>query len=155
MEPFPISAPAFSCASRVVAAGNALEWLRPGWALFVVNPGVRIAMTILMLVVILGLHVVPLIGMLAANLLTPLLCAGLLQACRKLSNGETAEINDLFVGFKRNTGDLVMLGVLYLSLIHILKASATGNRVPARKVLLRPSMACRTVFFSSPAGRAW
>ena len=142
MEPFPISAPAFSGASRVVAAGNAFEWLRQGWALFVVNPGVWIAMTILMLVVILGLHVVPLIGMLAANLLTPLLCAGLLQACRKLSNGETAEINDLFVGFKRNTGDLVMLGVLYMVgmlLIFVMVAVLGGGSIAGGLMMGQPA----------------
>ncbi len=114
MEHFPIPAPAFNGGSRVVSAGNAFEWLKQGWALFVANPGIWIAMTIVLLVVILGLHIVPLIGTLAANLLTPLLGAGMLRAGQKAANGETPDVADLFIGFKQNTGNLVMLGVLYM-----------------------------------------
>jgi len=115
MEPFPISAPAFDGDSRTVAAGNAFEWLKQGWAMFVVNPGVWIAMMVILIVIFLGLAIVPLIGQLAANLLTPVLGAGMLVACQKIANGETIEIPDLFAGFKRNTGNLAMLGVLYMA----------------------------------------
>ena len=114
-ESFPLPAPAFDGASRTVAAGNAFDWLRQGWGIFVVNPGVWIAQTIVLLVVLLGLNVVPLVGTLAAHLLTPLLLAGLLVSCRKASNGQSPEIGDLFAGFSHNTGNLVMLGVLYMA----------------------------------------
>ena len=114
MEPFPIPAPAFNGNSRVVAAGNAFEWLKQGWALFVANPGLWIAMTIVLLVLLLGMNIVPLIGTLAAHLLTPLLGAGMLLACQKISNGEPLEIADLFIGFKQNTTNLLMLGALYM-----------------------------------------
>jgi len=114
MEPFPIPAPAFNGNCRTVPPGNAFEWLKQGWAIFVVNPGVWIAMTIIVFVIFLGLMIVPLVGHLAANLLTPVLSAGLLVACRKVSDGETLEIPDLFSGFQRNSGNLVMLGVLYM-----------------------------------------
>lgn len=115
MEPFPISAPAFTGDCRTVPPGNAFEWLRQGWAMFIVNPGIWIAMMVILIVIFLGLAIVPLIGQLAANLLTPVLGAGMLVACQKVSNGETIEIPDLFAGFKRNTGNLVMLGVLYMA----------------------------------------
>lgn len=114
MEAFPISAPEFNGDCRAVPPGNAFEWLRQGWAIFVANPGVWIAMTVIALVIFLGLSIVPLIGHLAAHLLTPVIGAGMLIACRKLSNSESIEIADLFAGFKRNTGNLVMLGVLYM-----------------------------------------
>ncbi len=114
MEPFPLAAPAFNGNSRVVAAGNAFEWLRQGWALFVFNPGVWIALTLVLLVIIIGLSIVPLVGTLAANLFTPLLGAGMLLACQKAADGEALEIADLFAGFKQNTGNLVMVGVLYM-----------------------------------------
>jgi len=122
MDPFPIPAPAFNGNSRAVAVGNAFEWLRQGWALFVVNPGLWIAMTIVLLVVLIGLSIVPLVGTLAANLLTPLLAAGMLLVCRKIANGETPQIPDLFAGFKLNTSELVMLGVLYMAALLIIFA---------------------------------
>ena len=115
MEHFPLAAPPYLGNSRAVGAGNAFDWLKQGWALFVVNPGVWIAITIVLLVLFLGLNIVPLVGTLAANLLTPLLGAGLLLACQKAADGQTPEVGDLFAGFKRNTGNLVMVGVLYMA----------------------------------------
>jgi uncharacterized membrane protein len=38
----------------------------------------------------------------------------MLVACRKVASEETLEIADLFAGFQRNTGPLMMLGVLYM-----------------------------------------
>jgi uncharacterized membrane protein len=115
IDPFPLPAPAFNGSSRVVAAGNAFEWLRQGWAIFLVNPGVWIAMTVVLIVVILGMQIVPLVGALVANLLTPMLGAGMLLACQKATNGEAPDVADLFIGFKQNTTNLVMLGVLYMA----------------------------------------
>ena len=115
MDNFPLQAPAFNGNSRVVAAGSAFDWLRQGWALFVVNPGVWIAMTIVLLVIVLGLNIVPLVGTLAAQLLTPVFGAGLLLASQKAADGQAPEIGDLFAGFQKNAGPLVMLGVLYMA----------------------------------------
>jgi uncharacterized membrane protein len=69
---------------------------------------------VILIVIFVALSVVPLIGQLAAHLLTPVLGAGMLIACRKIAKEEAIEIPDLFAGFKRNTGELVMLGVLYM-----------------------------------------
>jgi uncharacterized membrane protein len=118
IESFPITAPPFNGDSRTVSAGNAFDWLRQGWALFIVNPGSWIAMMLILIVIFLGLAIVPLIGQLAAHLLTPVLFAGMLLACQKASNEEAVEVTDLFAGFKRsgsNSGNLVMLGVLYMA----------------------------------------
>ena len=115
MEPFPLQAPAFDGNSRVVPAGNVFEWLRQGWALFAVSPGPWIAMTIILLAFILAMHIVPVIGMLAANLLTPLFGAGMLSACAKAAGGETLDIRDVFAGFKHNTNNLLITGLLYMA----------------------------------------
>lgn len=115
MEPFPISAPSFNGDCRTVPPGNAFEWLKQGWALFAANPGIWIAMMVIMILIFVCLMMVPLIGQLAANLLTPVLGAGMLIACQKAANEETIEFSDLFAGFKRNTGNLIMLGVLYMA----------------------------------------
>lgn len=114
MENFPIPAPIFNGASRTVNVGNAFDWLRQGWAIFIVNPGAWMAITVIVIVITLGLAIVPLIGHLAVHLLTPLLAAGMLLACEKVAREEKLEITDLFAGFQRNTGSLVTLGVLYM-----------------------------------------
>ena len=114
MAYFPIPAPAFNGNSRVVPPGNAFDWLRQGWALFAANPGLWIGLTIVLLVIVLGVQIVPLVGTLAAHLLMPVLGAGLLLVCRKIDEGESVQIDDLFAGFKQNAGPLVMVGVLYM-----------------------------------------
>lgn len=114
METFPIPAPAFNGRSQTVEAGNAFEWIRQGWGIFVAHPGQWVALTVVLLVVFLGLNIVPLVGSLAAHLLTPVLGAGMLQASRKAANGETPEMLDLFAGFKHNSSPLLLLGVFYM-----------------------------------------
>lgn len=129
MESFPIPAPAFNGNSRVVPPGNAFDWLKQGWALFAANPGLWIGLTIILLVILFGLQIVPLIGTLAAHLLMPVLGAGVLLVCKKIDDGGSAQIDDLFAGFKQNTGPLVMVGVLYMAamLVIVLIAVVIGG----------------------------
>jgi uncharacterized membrane protein len=114
MEPFPLTPASFSGQARVAPPDAAFSWLRQGWATFVANPGQWLAMAVLLIVVFLGLQIVPLIGTLAANLMMPVLGAGMLHAVRRLSDEGRFEIVDLFAGFKRNTGPLVIVGALYM-----------------------------------------
>jgi uncharacterized membrane protein len=114
MPSFPIPAPQFNGACRRVAAGSALNWLKQGWALFIANPGAWIAMMVIVIVIYIGLAIVPLIGPLAAHLLTPVLAAGMLVACHKLAHEQGLEISDLFAGFQQHTAALLTLGVLYM-----------------------------------------
>lgn len=146
MDSFPISAPAFNGKSRVVPAGNAFEWFKQGWAMFAANPGIWIALTVVLIVIIVALNIVPLIGPLAANLLTPLFTAGLLAACEKSANSQdgaqSVEIGDLFAGFKRNAGSLAMLGVLYMLgmlAIFLVVAMLGGGSVAGGMMMGRPA----------------
>ncbi len=115
MDPFPLTPASFSGQARVAPPDAAFNWLRQGWASFVANPGLWLAMAVLLLVVFLGLQIVPLIGTLAANLIMPALTAGMLHAVRRLSDEGSFEIGDLFAGFRQNTGPLIIVGVLYMA----------------------------------------
>jgi len=141
MSDFPIPAPAFDGKSRTVAAGNAFEWLSQGWALFVVNPGMWIALTILLIVLTLGLTIIPLIGALATNLILPVLGAGLMRICQKAENGEALDVADLFAGFKHNSNNLIMLGVSLLVgslLIFVIVVAVGGGGVAGALVTGSP-----------------
>ncbi len=120
-EQTPIPAPSgaqsgggFDPSGRAVQAGRGLEWIRLGWQLFVKNPGVWIAITVILLVILIVLGFIPLVGQLAANFLTPVLAGGMLIGCKSLQEGGELRIDHLFAGFKQNTGNLVMVGVFYL-----------------------------------------
>jgi uncharacterized membrane protein len=110
---FPMAAPPFKGESREVEPGACFDWLHQGWAMFLANPGVWIGSTILLLVILLAISIVPLFGQIAAHLLVPLFGAGMVQICRHLSEDKQPEISDLFVGFRHNAGQLVMVGVFF------------------------------------------
>lgn len=111
-DPFPLTPTGFSGKPRVAPPDAAFAWLRFGWASFVANPGQWLAMTVLLLVVYLGVQIVPFVGTLAANLAMPVLTAGMLHAVRRLADEGRFELGDLFTGFGRNTGPLIVVGAL-------------------------------------------
>lgn len=106
--------PAGNAAGRTVEAGQGIEWLKEGWQLFLKNPGMWIAIAVIVIVIFVVLGLIPLLGHLAANLITPIIAAGLLIGCRALAQGEELKIDHVFAGFKQNTGNLIVLGVLAL-----------------------------------------
>lgn len=112
---FPLAPAAFTGESRLVDVGACFDWLRQGWALFAANPGAWIGSTVLLLVILLAISIVPVFGQIGANLLLPIFGAGLLQLCRVQSEGGQAEIADIFIGFRKNAGPLVMVGVIYVA----------------------------------------
>ena len=122
MEPFPIPAPAFDGSSRVVVAGSGFEWLRQGWAIFMVNPGLWVAISLLLIVIFIALNIIWLVGPMAANLLTPLAGAGFLTLCQKASDTGAFGIEDVFAGFRINTNNLVILGVIYMGTLIVADA---------------------------------
>ncbi|HZV55905.1 MAG TPA: BPSS1780 family membrane protein [Rhodocyclaceae bacterium] len=104
----------FAPEGRSVDAGRAIEWLKLGWGYFLKNPGIWIAMTVVLMVITVVLSMIPLVGHLALNFLMPVLVAGLLLGCKALRDGGELRFDHLFAGFKQNTGNLIMVSVYYL-----------------------------------------
>lgn len=103
----------FTGESREVDPGACFDWLRQGWTMFLVNPGVWIGCTVLLLIMLMAISIVPLFGQIATHLLVPLFGAGMFTLCRRLAEGEEPEIADLFAGFRHHAGQLVMVGVFF------------------------------------------
>ena len=103
----------FTGESREVDAGACFDWLRQGWAMFVINPGIWIGATVLLLVMLMAISIVPIFGQIAAHLLVPLFGAGMFRVCRRISDNEEPAIADLFAGFHHQAGQLVMVGVFF------------------------------------------
>lgn len=100
---------------RGVEAGHGWQWIADGFALFKKKPGHWIGMIVIALVLVILLSLVPILGALATWLLYPVLGAGFMIACRTLDHSGEMELGTLFAGFKQNTGDLIVVGVLYLA----------------------------------------
>jgi uncharacterized membrane protein len=124
MSSFPIPAPAFDGRSRAVGVDAVFAWLRLGWNLFMVNPGLWVISTIILIVGFFALMIVWLIGPLLACLLAPILAAGLLAMCRKAGGEGTFGLSDLAAGFVARTTPLMALGVIFMVTAFLIKLAA-------------------------------
>ena len=109
-----VQADRFSAEGRRVAAGRGWEWIVEGFALFRKQPGIWILAAVVFCVISIVIGMIPLLGSLANALLFPIFAAGLMLGCKALDQGGELEIAHLFAGFKRNTSDLVLVGVFNL-----------------------------------------
>ena len=104
----------FSAAGRAVDTGRGWEWIAEGFALFKKQPGTWILILIVLIVCSVVISLVPFIGTLANLLLMQVFMGGVMLGCRALDSGENFEVGCVFAGFKQNTSDLVVLGLLAL-----------------------------------------
>jgi hypothetical protein len=98
---------------RVVRAGEGAAWIAEGWRLFRKATVMWVVFLVLFFLLHLGLGFVPYAGSLLGSLATPLLLGGIALGCRSLETGGDLELEHLLAGFRRNTGYLFAIGVLY------------------------------------------
>ncbi len=109
-----------------VPAGSATAWLGRAYWHFKQNPFAWIGALIIFIVLSMGLSLVPLIGALAVNLLSPVIMAGFSIGAQEQDNDGDFRIGHLFAGFSQNFGALVMVGVFYLLFIILIGAVCGG-----------------------------
>jgi hypothetical protein len=94
-----------------------------------------LALTMLLAALWVVSFIIPVLGPLLFNLLSPALFAGLMLGCRALENGEPLEIAHLFAGLKRHAPPLVTVGGVYLvgtvAVVGIVLVVAGGSDLPA------------------------
>jgi hypothetical protein len=100
--------------ARVVAAGRGWQWLVEGYRLFRMSPALWLALTIALALMWAVSLIIPVVGPLLFNLLSPALFAGLMIGCRALEGGAPLEIAHLLAAFKRHAAPLVTVGGVYL-----------------------------------------
>jgi hypothetical protein len=133
--------------SRVVAAGRGWQWLVEGYGLFRKSPALWLALTVAIALLWAASLVIPVVGPLLFNLLSPALFAGLMIGCRALEQGAQLEFAHLFAGFRRHAAPLVTVGGVYLVgtviAIGIVIVIAGGSMLPA--VLAKPGADIETL----------
>lgn len=133
--------------ARVVAAGRGWQWLVEGFGLFRKSPAMWIALTVMLVLLWVASLLIPVLGPLLFNLLSPLLFAGLMIGCRALENGEPLNVTHLLAGFKQQAAPLVTVGGVYLVGTVIVVGSvmviAGGSMPPA--VLPKPGTDIETL----------
>lgn len=99
---------------RQVPAANAWAWVVSGFDLFKANPVMWIIILLIYLAIIIPISLVPVIGSVVSTLLAPVFAAGMMWGCKALTHQQDLEINHLFEGFKKNTGQLIAIGGIYM-----------------------------------------
>jgi uncharacterized membrane protein len=99
---------------NTVAAGRGWEWIAEGFRIFRKQPLTWIALVVVMAVVWFAAVMLPIIGALAINLLSPVFFAGLMMACRSTDEDDEPEIAQLFAAFKTHVNPLITVGGVYL-----------------------------------------
>jgi len=99
---------------RKVAVSRGAAWFGEGWDLFRRAPGTWVAIFLVFAVIWVVLAIVP-GGSLLGSLLYPAFAAGIMLGCRKVEAGQGLALRDLFSGFSRNLGNLLLVGLLYLA----------------------------------------
>jgi len=101
--------------ARAVAAGQGWAWIASGFELFKKQPGIWIAIVVLLFVIMIVLSLIPFLGSIALFLLMPVFTGGLMLGCRSLARDGPLEIGHLFAGFQNQTGNLVVLGAISIA----------------------------------------
>ncbi|NTV09625.1 MAG: hypothetical protein HGA47_02515 [Zoogloea sp.] len=99
---------------RQVSPVECLAWLGAGWRMFLRNPGVWVAMSIIFIVLLFVLGIVPLLGWAVVLIGFPVLSAGMVIGCATLDRGEPLKVEHLFAGLQQHAGNLAMVGVFYM-----------------------------------------
>lgn len=119
---------------RTVAAGRGWEWMVEGFRIFRKQPLTWITLVVVMVVIWLASLILPLIGPLAINLVSPVFFAGLMLACRTTDEDGEPEFGQLFAAFKTHASPLITVGGIYLVgnivAVAVVFAVAGGTALP-------------------------
>ena len=121
--------------TRNVAADRGWQWIVEGFRMFRGQPLVWIMLVVVMLAIWFASVMIPLLGALVINLVSPVFFAGMMNACRTADQGEEPEVRQLFSAFKTHAAPLVTIGGIYLVgnivAVGIMLGVAGGAALPA------------------------
>jgi uncharacterized membrane protein len=102
--------------ARTVEAGRGVAWWSEAWALLVKAPALWVVFGIVLFIVMVVVSLIPIVGSLAATLVLPVFLGGWMLAARKVEEGGTLEVGDLFACFRGEVlTPLIVVGVLLLA----------------------------------------
>ena len=99
---------------NTVDSGRGIEWLKGGWAEFIANPGIWVAIALIFGIAAFVLSLIPFIGGLAVALLVPVIVGGLMLGCRARASGGKVQIEHLWAGFQGPVAQLIIIGAITL-----------------------------------------
>lgn len=110
-----------------VPTGNAVSWMTKGWSHFKQNPFAWILAIVVWFLLAMVVSMIPLLGGIMMNLVTPVVTAGFIIGCRAQDDGEDFTVGHLFSGFSNNAGQLILVGVIYFGAMILLTVVMMGS----------------------------
>ena len=101
--------------AKKLTAGDGWRWLGDGFTLFRKNPPMLTLVIMAYWLTLAMTNIIPLLGPVIATLAIPAFSVSLMNAVRKLDNGQPLELPILFSGFRKELKTLIVLGGLYLA----------------------------------------
>jgi hypothetical protein len=98
---------------RVQDAGAGWTWIAQGWRLFARAPVMWIVTLILLLIIAFALALVPFLGHIVLQVLTPVFVGGLMLACAAIESTGNFELGEIFGGFRTRFGALAAVGLIF------------------------------------------
>jgi uncharacterized membrane protein len=96
-----------------VPFGAGAAWVGDGWRLFMKAPLMWIVSVLVLIVIAVIAGIVPILGNIAFQLLSPVFAAGFVVAARSVERGGDFELEHLFAGFKTRFMPLFIVGVIF------------------------------------------
>lgn len=130
--------PAPPPAIRAAAFGEGLTWVSDGFKIYVANLPMWILVMVLFYVLNLAMAMVPFAG----QLLTPMLMAGMMLACRGIERGEGMRFDHFMAGCTEKPIPLLILGVVYLvaTIVIVIIVAIIGFTTAGAAVLMSPAI---------------
>ncbi len=104
--------PGFIEGGRARDPGRGWEWIVEGFRYFTRSIALWILLTVIFFAIVMVVRMVPLIGWIASTLLVPVLVGGLMTGCQSIERGGELELAHLFAGFRKNTAQLMLVGLI-------------------------------------------
>lgn len=103
--------PAAPLGSRRLPAARGLGWVLDGFRLLRADLWAWLLMALVLAALMVLLNYLPVLGPLLAWLLTPVFTGGLMRGLQKAGLGLRVSVGDLFAGFDRHLGALLLVGL--------------------------------------------
>lgn len=105
---------------RKVSVGEALGWISSGHKMLPGHWGVVLGALVVTVLITSAFQIIPLLGVIAQVLATPLLYAGIVKIFHRMETEGKSDFGDLFVAFSERTGPLILMALAQLGVMLLL-----------------------------------
>jgi uncharacterized membrane protein len=109
---------------QVVSPRRAFTWITGGWRLFKEASLAWIGAMIIWGLLTIALFLLHVVGNVILYFLSPILIAGVMVGCHDHEIGGRFSVGHLFAGFSHNTGQIILISLIYLVVSVLLMATA-------------------------------